>query len=201
MAALLTVIWFAGCGYASIPCFWFAAHPFAAGWRRRRQSPYYILLPVWALIIAGIMAASRPWHRLRWYATPVAWVAGLGLVAAGFWMYRQAHRDFSDAQIIGRPELEAGGHEQRLVTSGIRSRLRHPIYVGHLLVLAGLAAGSGLAVLWVLLAIDLALHVPLIQSEEAELESRFGEEYREYRSRVPAMIPRPGGGRRSADAL
>jgi protein-S-isoprenylcysteine O-methyltransferase Ste14 len=30
----------------------------------------------------------------------------------------------------------------------------------------------------------------MIRSEERELEARFGEEYREYQRRVPAIIPR-----------
>ena len=32
----------------------------------------------------------------------------------------------------------------------------------------------------------------MIKMEDKELENRFGEEYREYRSTVPAIVPKIG---------
>lgn len=191
MRAFLTFVWFLCCGYSTIPCFWFAAHPFAHYWRKQRRSPYYALLPIWAVIIAATLAITWHWRHARLYTTPWAWLTGLPLLLVGLRVYRLAHQNFSDAQIIGRPELEAGAREQRLVTSGIRTRIRHPIYLGHLLEMLGWAVGSGLTAVWILIAWAIATGAVMIRMEERELESRFGEQYHAYKRAVPAIVPLP----------
>jgi protein-S-isoprenylcysteine O-methyltransferase Ste14 len=82
-------------------------------------------------------------------------------------------------------------HAQELVTTGLHARMRHPIYVAHLLNLAGWSVGSGLLVSFVLLAISAFLTFPLmVWIEEHEMEKRFGQSFREYKARVP-LIPLP----------
>ena len=67
---------------------------------------------------------------------------------------------------------------QRLVTYGIFSWMRNPLYVGNFLIWAGFVVGSG--VLWflpvalVLFAIEYTL---IVRYEEGVLESIFGLEY------------------------
>jgi protein-S-isoprenylcysteine O-methyltransferase Ste14 len=71
-----------------------------------------------------------------------------------------------------------------LVTTGIYSRIRNPIYISGEIVLAGLVL-----ILWrfELLIVLLAL-VPLqimrARREAAVLEAKFGDAYREYRKRT-----------------
>ena len=83
-----------------------------------------------------------------------------------------------------------GHHEQQLVTSGIRARVRHPVYLGHLCEMLAWSLGSGLAVCYGLTAFALVTGAVMIRLEDRELEQRFGEEYREYRRKVPAVLPR-----------
>jgi protein-S-isoprenylcysteine O-methyltransferase Ste14 len=76
-----------------------------------------------------------------------------------------------------------------LVTDGIYSVIRHPSYLGLVLVSLGwvLAFRSGVGVL-----LTVALIPPLlarIRSEEALLEEQFGDEYRVYRNRTSRLIP------------
>ena len=75
------------------------------------------------------------------------------------------------------------------MTSGIRGRLRHPIYLGHLLEMFGWAVGTGLTIVWWLISFAVITGAIMIRMEERELELRFGEQYREYRAHVPAIIP------------
>jgi protein-S-isoprenylcysteine O-methyltransferase Ste14 len=49
--------------------------------------------------------------------------------------------------------------------------------------------GSGLAVCWTLTAFAVLTGSIMITTEDNELEARFGDEYRQYRSKVPALIP------------
>ena len=81
---------------------------------------------------------------------------------------------------------------QRLVTYGIFSWMRNPLYVGNFLIWIGFVVGSG--VLWfipiaiVLFAIEYSL---IVRYEEGVLESIFGQEYVEYKARTPRWFPRP----------
>lgn len=72
-----------------------------------------------------------------------------------------------------------------LVTDGIYRFTRNPMYLGMLLLYAGiaLAAGGALtAAAWV--AVFVILNVYVIGREEAYLERRFGHAYAAYRRRV-----------------
>jgi protein-S-isoprenylcysteine O-methyltransferase Ste14 len=98
--------------------------------------------------------------------------------------------NFSKQQLYGLSELKAGGTEQRLVTTGIRARVRHPVYLAHLCEMLAWSVGTGLAVCYGLVAFAVVTGAVMIRKEDAELEARFGEEYRAYRTSVPAVIPR-----------
>ena len=90
----------------------------------------------------------------------------------------------------GLPEVIPGHREQRLVISGIRARVRHPIYLGHLCEMLAWSVGTGLAVCFGLTVFALVTGAIMIRLEDAELEQRFGEEYRQYKRKTPAMLPR-----------
>ena len=73
-----------------------------------------------------------------------------------------------------------------LATGGIYARIRNPMYVGAILILAGLAAA--LASDWMailLLPTALLLHFGVVRREERYLEAKFGEDYRRYKASVP----------------
>jgi protein-S-isoprenylcysteine O-methyltransferase Ste14 len=79
---------------------------------------------------------------------------------------------------------------QQLATGGPYAYTRNPLYIGTLLVAAGLAVASssiGLAVLFT--AVFLLVYLPVIQNEEQHLRKIFPE-YAAYAERVPALIPR-----------
>lgn len=189
MTILHTIAWIIGIVYATIPSYWLLLHPHVDWWRRRGARLSRIG-PLWFLLWVVFGAITWPWRLVALYSTPWTWLAGVPLIAAGFAVYRGAHRDFTTDQVLGRSELEPGAHEQRLNTSGIRARVRHPYYLGHFCELLGWTAGTGLLVLWCLLAFALITGALMIRSEERELVSRFGDSYRDYQRRVPAFLPR-----------
>ena len=82
--------------------------------------------------------------------------------------------------------------EQQLVVRGLFALVRHPIYLGTTV----LWLGAGLGLLnWILLAVAAAVIAPtfylLAAWEEELLEERFGQSYRDYRARVPMLLPWP----------
>jgi protein-S-isoprenylcysteine O-methyltransferase Ste14 len=195
--------WLACLVYSTIPSFWLMIHPFAERWRSGRRSPYLILLPAWMAMWAITAVATRPWRHVSFYTTGWAWVPAALLFAAGFYLYAKAGKSFGARQLVGLPEVlgnAAGGqheheHKQRLATNGIRARVRHPVYLAHLCEMLAWSAGTGLAVCWALTAFAIATGAVMIRMEDAELQERFGDEYRAYRRRVPALLPRMFPGR------
>ncbi len=192
---LRTVGWIACVIYSTIPSFWLLIHPRVEYWRSRPRSPYRILLPVWIAMWVPMAAATEPWRNLTVFHSTLyhrawCWIPAAALFGAGLVLYKLSGIGFSPAQLGGLPEVLPGHCQQRLVTTGIRSRVRHPVYLGHLCEMLAWSIGTGLIVCWALTAFAIITAAVMIRMEEKELENRFGEKYREYRMRVPAVLPK-----------
>lgn len=113
------------------------------------------------------------------------------VVAAAFIVAGEAWRLWGVAA-AGTVTRRRSRDVQRLVTYGIFSWARNPLYIGNLLIWVGFVIGSG--VLWfipvaiVLFAIEYTL---IVRYEEGVLESIFGKEYLDYKARTPRWFPRP----------
>ena len=81
-------------------------------------------------------------------------------------------------------------HTERVITTGIYSKIRHPQYLG--------AIFSHIGITILLSAFFSGLFTPLIifynyitsWKEEKELVKEFGKEYKEYKMKVPMFIPK-----------
>lgn len=131
------------------------------------------------------------WQLVRRRPVDARWVP---LLAWGWLQYELGGR-YRSAHGGGGPGMSTP--PVRLVTSGPYALTRNPMYLGHLLFLAGLAlvTRSRLA------ALVLGAHLPWFDARAREDEQRlqplFGGEYERYRERVPRwvpMLPRSGGG-------
>ena len=185
-----TIGWLACAIYSTIPCFWLLIHPHAEFWRSRRFSAYYIVVPIWLAMWTAMAALTYPWRHWRFYPGPWGWLPAAILFYLGFWLYRKAGASFSWKQLGGFPELHGNSGEHRLVTDGIRQRMRHPVYLAHLLEMLGWCIGTGLFVCYALTAFAILTGAVMIRTEDAELERRFGAEFRAYREAVTAILPR-----------
>jgi protein-S-isoprenylcysteine O-methyltransferase Ste14 len=182
--------WIACLIYSTIPCFWLLIHPGVDYWRSRKRSPYVALLPLWMAmwIVLGLLTSR--WRHAALYSTPWTWIPAILLFSTGLWIYSRSRRHFSPAQLGGLPEVLPNHREQQLVTSGIRSRVRHPIYLAHLCQMLAWSVGTGLVVCYALTAFAVVTGVVMIRTEDEELEQRFGEEYKRYKTAVPTILPR-----------
>jgi protein-S-isoprenylcysteine O-methyltransferase Ste14 len=186
---LRTVGWIACIIYSTIPSFWLLIHPRVEHWRSRPRSPYRILLPMWIAMWLLMAAVTVHWRNLTLYHRAWCWIPAGALFCTGLALYKQSGDGFSPAQLGGLPEV-LPERQQRLVTTGIRSRVRHPVYLAHLCEMMAWSIGTGLAICWVLTAFAVVTGAVMMKMEDEELENRFGEEYRQYRMRVPALLPR-----------
>jgi protein-S-isoprenylcysteine O-methyltransferase Ste14 len=182
--------WLACVVYSTIPLFWLMIHPFADRWRARQRSPYRVLLPIWMTMWVAMALSTAPWSSVVLYRADWPWGLAVLSFATGFFIYSRSVKNFSAKQFGGLPEVLGRNREQRLVTDGIRARVRHPVYLAHLCQMLAWSFGTGLAVCWGLTAVAIITGAVMIRMEDAELEKRFGEVYRAYRNSVPAVIPR-----------
>jgi protein-S-isoprenylcysteine O-methyltransferase Ste14 len=109
------------------------------------------------------------------------WTVGGGLILIGVAILAAGVRNFSRAAT----PVPSNQPVRTLVTTGIHSWSRNPIYVGMLLLYAGIGIAARRP--WVLiLALPLVviLRYGVVAREETYLERRFGDAYREYKARV-----------------
>lgn len=140
---------------------------------------------VWALLVLWY-AAPGGGHELLplldrpcWRWLPLR-LLGAGLVAAGSALNVLAHIRLGDNWRLGIAQVVDG----RLITTGVYSYSRHPIYLFFNLLFVGtlLIEGRPLFLL-IWLAVGVLLHFQALR-EECFLEARFGKAWCEYRRRV-----------------
>jgi protein-S-isoprenylcysteine O-methyltransferase Ste14 len=88
----------------------------------------------------------------------------------------------------------------RLAMTGPYSYIRHPQYVGFILIMLGFLFQWPTLITLIMFPILVTMYVKLARREEREILAEFGEEYRRYMFSTPAFFPRLGGGLRSNEA-
>jgi len=122
-------------------------------------------LPAALVVIVFVLTRDLPWTAMR--------IAGASLMIPGFLLWGLAHVHLGDSFSV-RPEA------RQLVTGGIYSRVRNPIYVFGGLGMAGFVLAMEQP--WWLLAFVVLVPMQIVRSrrEARVLEEKFGDEYREY---------------------
>ena len=77
-----------------------------------------------------------------------------------------------------------------LVTTGIYARMRHPQYSGIILAATGFIIQWPTLLTLILFPFVVRMYYQLATREERDVEEKFKDEYRDYRERVPAFVPR-----------
>ncbi len=143
-------------------------------------------------IAAIVLQFIFPWAlpvKTVWF---VFAIGGLTLVIIGVVLIFLARRELAG---FGQP-TDPGHPTTRVVSSGVFSVSRNPIYLGAACFLAGVGLAFNLPWVLVLLLPSLVLcHFILIVPEERYLEGKFGEEYQQYASSVHrwfGRVQKPG---------
>lgn len=111
----------------------------------------------------------------------ISWIAGGGFILIGAAIFAAAVRNFSRAAT----PVPSNQPVRALVTTGIHGWSRNPIYVGLCLIYAGIGiAARSPWVLILALPLIVVLRYRIVAREEAYLERRFGDAYRDYKARV-----------------
>jgi protein-S-isoprenylcysteine O-methyltransferase Ste14 len=143
-----------------------------------RRPPFLYLA---CLVLGFALDRLLPLPLSHAEATLICSTAGAALMLIGAALIAAGARNFSRA---GTP-VPSNQAVRALVTSGIHGWSRNPIYVGMLLLYAGI--GTAARSPWVLilaLPLIIILRYGVIAREETYLERRFGDAYRDYKARV-----------------
>jgi protein-S-isoprenylcysteine O-methyltransferase Ste14 len=131
---------------------------------------------VWLPLVAGLvglveifLSAPGPHGPARWIGLILSLIGLAGVILARYTL----GRSFSIA-----PKATA------LVTTGIYSRIRNPIYVSGMFVIGGAILMIGRPEGLVVLLAVVVMQIMRARREAAVLEAKFGDEYREYRNRT-----------------
>jgi protein-S-isoprenylcysteine O-methyltransferase Ste14 len=153
--------------------------------RWRGQLPL-LLLPLFALGVLDARLPAQPTAAVRvWeiFSVLVA-LAGLGVRVAAI----------GTAPLGTSERSTTNPRASMLRTSGLYSVVRHPLYLGNTITAMGLACFTGAWYLPVIVLLaGILYHERICTREEVFLEGRFGEAFRAWADRVPAVVPRLSG--------
>lgn len=140
-----------------------------------------LLIPPLALTLS--LPGGVVWDVPAW----IAWPAAIAAVAGFVWSLRWY--DMGEFLGLAQWRRHDGREREGFVLSPLHRYVRHPWYSLGLLLLWT----RDLNAAWLTTAVVVTLYL-LVGSrlEERKLTERYGEAYRRYQARVPALIPWPG---------
>ena len=122
-----------------------------------------------AVVLVGVLIL-RFWSAEPW--TP--WqIAGVIIAAPAFVLFALARIE------LGRA-FSVRAKATTLVTSGVYSRIRNPIYVFGGLMIAGAIIFMARPLFLLIFVLLIPLQIRRARHEAAALEAKFGDQYREY---------------------
>jgi protein-S-isoprenylcysteine O-methyltransferase Ste14 len=129
-----------------------------------------------------------PWLDFADYHLPqwLGWI-GTAVFAIALLLLWRSHTDLGQ-NWSALPQIK---RQHSLITNGIYSHIRHPMYAAHLLwaIAQGLLLENWLAG-WAFLVVSFPLYLIRIPKEEHMMLEQFGEQYRQYISCTGRIIPR-----------
>ena len=132
-------------------------------------------------LVAIALQLIAPILLPRGFLTPAFITAGVILIVLGVSLVVLARREFAR---YGQP-TDPGYPISKIISTGVFSVSRNPLYLGGIFILAGISLALNLP--WVLILLIpsiVACHYILIAPEESYLAAKFGDQYRLYTATV-----------------
>lgn len=136
-----------------------------------------------AIVLQRVASISLP----REFLMPVIMPTGFFLIVVGVSLVVLARREFARH---GQP-TDPGLSTSKIITTGVFSVSRNPLYLGGIFILSGISLAFNLP--WVLILLVPSIftcHYILIVPEESYLLAKFGEQYQAYATAVHRWIGR-----------
>lgn len=114
-------------------------------------------------------------------------LASHAVIAFGFLLLAASWKVLYDAQ-----------RDRRLATTGPYAYVRHPQYVGFILIMLGFLLQWPTLLTLLMFPVLVVMYVRLARQEEQSVRARFGNEWDLYEARTPGFLPRPRALRQGA---
>ena len=101
------------------------------------------------------------------------------LIVLGFWLLASAWK-----------VLYAAQRTRRLATTGPYARVRHPQYIGFVLIMTGFLLQWPTLVTLTMFPVLVFMYLRLARREERYAREEFGDAYRRYEENTPAFLPK-----------
>ncbi len=129
------------------------------------------------IVLTLVVAAAAAY--VGWEKAPAVWrplnILGLCVASAAFVLWTVARFQLGTS-------LAVTAQARQLVTRGLYSKIRNPIYLFGSLFLAGYILLLGRPRWLLILVVVIPLQIWRVRKEARVLEAKFGEEYRAYRA-------------------
>jgi protein-S-isoprenylcysteine O-methyltransferase Ste14 len=184
LIALLTIII-----WPVIPLFWIPVHGLSRFFKKIGGFTYIMPALLWPPLAYFIYLNRAFLLHYRIDLHVLIRISGLVILLGGMALQIWTGRLLTLLGLMGLPEIfpKAKG---RLATEGAFSFVRHPTYLSHTFMVSGVFLLTGVIAVGVVTMFDfLVVNAVIIPLEERELLSRFGEEYVQYKKRVPRYFP------------
>ena len=130
------------------------------------------------IVLIGILF---PDPKIPFYS--ITKIFGFILILGGLWLHGLSHKVHKQAHRETK-KIE------KLVTTGIYSKIRHPGYLGLIFVFIGVPLAWGPVSLFIPAFLSSYWLYVTTKREEKSLKDKFGKEYEEYMGKVGGFIPR-----------
>jgi protein-S-isoprenylcysteine O-methyltransferase Ste14 len=144
---------------------------------------FYVLFSTAGLL--GLLFYNGSIHSLKFFVTegPIRYIS-LMLTTFGVMTIQSSFRQYSFKGFIG-----FGDEKKQLRTEGVLKYVRHPILAGLVLIVLGFFFFiPNLPTL--ISSVAILIYIPIgIYFEEKKLVTIYGDQYVQYRKKVPALIP------------
>jgi len=172
-----------------IPLFWIPVHAFRRMSRMLGVLTYIVPLLLWLPAAYLINIYSDFLLNYRIGLPDFMSISGLILFFVGLGLQLWTVKLLGLPAIMGLPELTPKV-KGRLVKEGAFSVVRHPTYLSHTIMIGGIFFFTGVIAVGIILALDVILvRAVIIPLEDKELSERFGDEYKEYKKKIPSFFP------------
>lgn len=175
--------------------FWLVIHSFSAAWRKTKPHYAYSVAGLCIIAVLAIVYSFQSALLGQDFGLSVPLFAlGLAIYLASWVLWRPVKKHLDFKTFAGVPEVK--DQKITLITQGPFAMVRHPRYLMVGIGVIGwcmMSNHSGAYTIGFASLLGLWLIVNL---EERDLVARFGDQYREYQSNVPQLIPTMAGVKR-----
>lgn len=187
LAVMMVIMW------PVIPMFLIQIHYATGFWRKLGLWTYLVIFLEWVPIAFALYLWREVILQYEVTTTMPFHVVGVVAVAAGVALHAWTAKLLGIKATIGYTELkpETAEKNQVLVTSGPFAVVRHPSYGAHTMVISGIFLITGVVAVGLIALVDLAItYFVTTELEDRELTERFGNQYEEYKKKVPKLFPK-----------